>query len=301
MVLDRLRDGVDWIEWAPLRLAGERRGAPASPRLPHALVLHLAHAARAASAPDLPLDAVDTPCDVDGLASMLGTDPDAVVGALRALEQAGVVRGVAGAGGRLPTAAALAPALLGPAPRCAALDWGRVALATVGAPSAWVAAHVLAERLAPHEWTPMPRSALERALGCGVSGVRSALERLTTAGVVERREQRGGVSAYRFAPSLVEARVDAWGGAGERWTDEAPAPRSTLRAPSPVGQAAAAVATPPPSTPTASAPSVVGANTGVRLSVGGVELEVPPGLRVRVEVGPDGTPQISLVPVASAG
>lgn len=277
VALDQLREYVDRVEWAPLRLSGERRTRPASPRLLHALVLHLAYAARGASDPGAPLDAVAVPLDVDGLASFLGTDADGVAGALGALQHAGVVHGAGPVGAdRLPRAVSLTTALLGPAPRCAALDWGRVALATAGSPSAWVAAHVLAERLVLHEWTPMPRSALERTLGCGVSGVRSALERLTTAGVVERREQRGGVSAYRFVAAASEPETGRQGGDGRPRMHPHMHPRMH-------------------ETP-AAAP-----DTGVRLTVGGVELDVPPGLRVRVELGPDGRPQISLVPVAAAG
>ncbi len=302
VALDRLRDQLDGIVWAPLRLGGERRARPVSPRLPYALVLHLACAARTTSDHDAPLDAVAVPLDVDGLGSFLGADPDAVGGVVGALRHAGVVHAVgATTADAVPAAVALAPALLGPAPRCAALAWEQVALATAGSPSAWVAAHVLAERLAPDEWTPMPRSALERTLGCGVSGVRSALERLTTARVIERREQRGGVSAYRFAPGVFAPGGIAPGvgrqGGGEPSRIGAVPTRPTptpLTRPHPAPSAVSAAAAPAP-------PPAAAADTGVRLTVGGVEFDVPPGLRVRVELGPDGRPQISLVPVATAG
>lgn len=291
VALDRLRASADRIEWAPLRLGGEPRARPTSPRLPQALVLHLAAAARSASDDAAALATVSIPLELDVLASFLGTDADAVAGALGALQRAGVVHGVGHEAGRgadqRPEAVALAGELLGPAPRCAGLGWSRVALATAGSPSAWVAAHVLAERLAPDEWTPMPRSALEHTLGCGVSGVRSALERLATAGVVERREQRGGVSAYRFAPALFE---HAGQGRGAPLGDPrlAPPDRST---PAPTARAVASPLVPPA--------MVMAADTGVRLTIGGVELDVPAGLRVRVDVGADGKPQISLVPVAA--
>ncbi len=284
VALERLRDHVDRVEWAPLRMTGERRTRPASPRLPHALVLHLAQLARGASARDAALDAVVVPVDVDALAPLLGTDTDGVAGALAALQRAGVVHARDAA---IATAVALDASLLGPDPRCAALDWARLAFVTAGSPSAWVAAHVLAERLAPDEWTPMPRSALERALGCGVSGVRGALDRLTAATVIERREQRGGVSAYRFAAAL-QGRAAA-------------EVRSVAVAGAPTGPVGRGREAPPaaPAVPAGARPTAAAA-TGVRLTVGGVELEVPAGLRVRVELGPDGTPQISLVPVAPA-
>ena len=280
VALDRMQEVLHRIEWAPLRLSGETRTRPASPRLPQALVLHLAHLGRLASGRDAAVAGVPIPLELGALASFLGTDDAGAAAAVRALQQAGVVHTVGrGAYDGLSATVALGPALLGAAPRCAALDWSGLALATAGSPSAWVAAHVLAERLVLDEWTPMPRSALERTFACGVSGVRSALDRLTTAGVVERREQRGGVSAYRFSPALYAPTVRARG---------APA----------VGDAPVVE---PGVGPAQVASSNVAAATGVRLSVGGVELDVPAGLRVRVELGADGTPQITLVPAAPPG
>lgn len=267
VAVDRLRERLDQVNWPPLRLAGSdgRRGPAPSPRLPHALVLHLAHAARGASAPEVPLDAVPVRPDVPALASFLGVDAPVVAGALDALCEGALLEAGPGAAADAVT---LAPALLAPAPRGAALDWARVALATAGSPSAWLAAHVLAERLAPGEWTPVPRSALEHALGCGVSGVRGAVDRLAAAGVVERREQRGGVSAYRFAT-----------------TPAVPPAALPSAVPSP---ALASPLVPPPAVP-AGSPA-----TGVRLTIGGVDLDVPAGLSVRIELGPDGRPRIAL-------
>ena len=47
-------------------------------------------------------------------------------------------------------------------------------------------------------WTPVSRRVLEQALGCGTSGLRAALDRLVAADIIARREQPGGVSAFRF-------------------------------------------------------------------------------------------------------
>ena len=303
VALDRMREQIDRVEWAPLRLSGAERSRPASPRVPHALVLHVAHAARLASVDDGSLADVPVVLDVGALAGYVGADEDGVAGTLRALWQAGALRAadrtsVHGTGvpgttpDALPPAVTLAPTLLGPAPRCAALDWDRLALATAGAPSAWVAAHVLAVRLVLDEWTPMPRRALEHTLGCGVSGVRSALERLTVAGVVERREQRGGVSAYRFSSAMHAAGAPGQGADVPRQPSRQPAQHPTPPAPPQVTPAGAAAAPTAPAAPAAPA-------TGVRLTVGGVDLDVPSGFRVRIEIGADGTPQIMLAPAAT--
>ena len=317
VALDRMRAQIERLEWAPLQLTSAARGRPPSPRVPQALLLHLAHAARLASASDaavagLSIAEIAVAVDTSALAGFLGADDESVAAALRALLHADALQAGPDTAREarpttrrpssldahpglsvgtsapdvlrrtLPGTVTLAPTLLGPPPRCAALDWSGLALATAGAPSAWVAAHVLAERLVLDEWTPMPRSALEHTLGCGVSGVRSALERLTVAGAVERREQRGGVSAYRFSAEL---RAAAGQGGG--------VPR--VSPPSPPRLAAPAA----PRAVTASSMPLAAPATGVRLSVGGVELDVPAGLRVRVEIGADGMPQITLVPAAT--
>jgi hypothetical protein len=294
--LDALRAALDGAEWAPLRLATGGRERPASPRLPHALLLHLAQAARectgvaAGAAPSI----APTPLrpDLPRLEALLGADRALVAGALDALARAGLVE--AGDASDPAGHLRLTAAALGADPRCAALDWRALAAATAGSPTAWVAAHALAERLTPYDWTPVPRGGLERVLGCGVSGVRAALERLAAAEVVERREQRGGVSVYRFTDL-------AWGAGGEGAPTGAPArafapappsaPARRVHAPDAAGRAAPGAATPTPGAP----PAATGeAAAGVRLVVGGVELELPAGCRARVVIGADGRPTVTL-------
>ena len=266
VALDPLRAALDALDWAPLRLAAGRAARPLSPRLPHALALHLALAAREAGGAVVP--------DRTRLAAMLGASAAQLGGALDALVRAGVVVVSAGHG----EAVALAAAVLGPAPRCAALDWGALAAATAGSPSAWVAAHALAERLERYQWTPVPRAELEYTLGAGASGARAALDRLVAAGAVERREQRGGVSGYRFTEW-------AWGGGG------VPVTSAVATAGPPVAVASDVVSSGGAAVRAAAEPA-----SGVRLVVGGVEVEVPAGLRARVEIGADGRPTLTLLP-----
>jgi hypothetical protein len=280
VVLDALRAHLDGVEWAPLRLASGRPVRAASPRLPHALALHLAHAARATA------DGLVVP-DLPHLAALVGADVPQLAGALEALTRGGVVL-PAGATG---SPVRLAPAVLGPAaPRGAALDWDAVAVATAGSPSAWIAAHALAERLERYRWTPVPRADLEQALGAGASGARGALDRLVAGGVVARREQRGGVSVYQFEDALWQAgSAPVLGGVGGGRTAPAPAPQTAEHA---VAQHAGATRASPGAGPGA-APA-----PGLRLVVGGVEVEVPAGLRARVELGADGRPTLTLLPGA---
>jgi hypothetical protein len=287
--LDALRTALEGAEWAPLRLAGQRRERPASPRLPHALVLHLAQHARelARTAADAAsLAATDVTPDLARLEALLGADRAVVTNALEGLERAGILDR-AGQGTTPAAGVRLTPLVLGPAPRCDALDWRMVSVATAGSPSAWVAAHALAERLDPFDWMPVARGGLELALGCGVSGVRGALERLVSAEVLERRGQRGGVSVYRFTDA-------AWGrGRGDGGhafatpvqSSRADAHRATRDA---VGPQAFGVSAAPPSV------ADVAAGRGVRLVLGGVELELPAGCRAQVVIGADGRPTISL-------
>jgi len=287
--LDALRAALEGADWAPLRLAGQRRERPASPRLPHALALHLAQHARelARTAADAAsLAATDVDPDLARLEALVGADRAVVTNALEGLERAGVLDR-AGQGTMPAFGVRLAPMVLGPAPRCDGLDWRGIATATAGSPSAWVAAHALAERLDPFDWMPVARGGLELALGCGVSGVRGALERLVSADLLERRGQRGGVSVYRFTDA-------AWGrGRGDGGyafatsvqTSRGDAHRATVGA---VG--------PQSSGMSGAAPPVVdvAAGRGVRLVLGGVELELPAGCRAQVVVGADGRPTISL-------
>lgn len=279
VALDRLRGAVEGVDWARVRLGREGRGGEgartgafrASPRLPHALVLHLAHAGRGDGRPN-------GRGDETTLGGLLGADPAVVRDTLGALAGAGVVRGDGGT-------YAVDPALFGPAPACAGLDWGFIALATAGAPSAWVGAHVLAERLAPDAWVPLPRAVLEDALGCQLSGLRAALDRLVAAEVLERRPQRGGVSAYRFA-------ARAWGGAGEGAAAGPVAPPTPVRA-TPARETREARVQPTLVAPPAAA-APVPTPAGVQLVVNGVQLDLAAGVSARVDVGPDGRPQITI-------
>lgn len=301
--LDALRAALDAVEWAPLRLVSGRGERPASPRLPQALLLHLAQHAReqASAAGDAATSAASiahtaTRADLSRLEALLGAERAIVAEILDALQRAGLVDdAIGGPGIGAGPAVRLTPAVLGADPRCTALDWRTIATVTAGSPSAWVAAHALAERLDPYDWTPVARGGLEQALGCGVSGVRAALERLVSAELLERREQRGGVSVYRFTDL-------AWG----RGRGAAPVPVPMLPAhavPSDTGRSVAPVrpSTPPPVTPPPLAHGgtqpVVGPTPGggVRLVIGGVELELPAGCRAQVAIGPDGRPTISLV------
>jgi hypothetical protein len=284
--LDALRAALDDAEWAPLRLASERRQRPASPRLPHALLLHLAQQARelAGGAPSIAQTVVRP--ELPRLEALLGADRTLVAGAVDALRRAGLLLD-ADAGGLQ-----LAAATLGPDPRCAALDWRALATATAGSPTAWVAVHALAERLDPYDWTPVPRGGLELALGCGVSGVRGALERLVSADVVARREQRGGVSVYRFTDL-----ARGWGGGAPRPGTRPAAPPSAPAAPG--AHARRAPASHPAEGPRPAAG--VHAETGVRLVVGGVELEIPSGCRAQVVIGADGRPTVTLGAVRDDG
>ncbi len=278
--LDALRAALDDAEWAPLRLASERRQRPASPRLPHALLLHLAQQARelAGGAPSIAQTVVRP--DLPRLEALLGTDRTLVAGAVDALRRAGLVLDADADGLQLAAAA------LGADPRCAALDWRALATATAGSPTAWVAVHALAERLDPYDWTPVPRGGLELALGCGVSGVRGALERLVSADVVARREQRGGVSVYRFT-DFARGR----GGAAAQ-----PGTRPATSLPAPAAAPGAHTRRAPASRPAEGPHPAAGGHTetGVRLVVGGVELEIPSGCRAQVVIGADGRPTITL-------
>jgi hypothetical protein len=303
MSLEAVRQAVDALEWAPLRLSSAPRGRPTSPRLPHALLLHLAHEAREALAlaPDRTVSVAGVPLrpNPSHLAALIGTDPPSVMGALDALRQGGLLLAAEdAAAGRANDAVRLAPALLGPAPRCAALDWRALATATAGSPSAWVAAHALAEQLDRYHWTPVARGGLERALGCGVSGVRGALDRLVAAAVVDRREQRGGVSVYRFTEA-------AWGGAGQASLAPSAAPDRGGAAAAPVAATPLVLAPPPAPPPSITGPprpaTTPAAAVGVRLVVGGVELELPAGLRAQVTIGSDGRPTVTLVGADGAG
>ncbi len=280
--LDALRATLDAAEWAPLRLASERRQRPASPRLPHALLLHLAQQARelAGGAPSIAHTVVRP--ELPRLEALLGVDRPLVAGAVDALRRAGLLLDADADGLRL------AAATLGPDPRCAALDWRALATATAGSPTAWVAVHALAERLDPYDWTPVPRGGLELALGCGVSGVRGALERLVSADVVARREQRGGVSVYRFTDL-----ARGWGGGGgAAQPGTRPAAPPSAPAAAPGAHARRAPASHPAEGPRPAAGGHT--ETGVRLVVGGVELEIPSGCRAQVVIGADGRPTVTL-------
>jgi hypothetical protein len=268
--------------WAPVRLAeSPPRGRTVSPRLPHAVALHLALEARQMA--DGPLGAVVP--DVARLAGQLGTHEPAVADALDALRRAGVLHpappaatadGMAGV--------ALAPAVLVAARRCAALlDWPAVAFALAGSPTGWVAAHVLAERLEPGTWTHLPHRAVEEALG-GVAAMRTGLAAVCRAGLVEQEARPGKSTAYRFASRWLAPD----GSAPARRT---PAAAPAARGPSPI---------PAPAPP---APSAA-ADAGTRLVIGGVtfrvpageEVEVQPGLRVVAGLGADGLPVVRLEP-----
>jgi hypothetical protein len=134
---------------------------------------------------------------------------------------------------------------------------------------------------------PVARGGLELALGCGVSGVRGALERLVSAEVLERRGQRGGVSVYRFTDA-------AWGrGRGDGGHAVATPVQSSRGA---ARRATRGEAGPQAFGASAAAPPVadVAAGRGVRLVLGGVELEIPAGCRAQVVIGADGRPTISL-------
>ncbi|MBV9880672.1 MAG: hypothetical protein JO180_09260 [Gemmatirosa sp.] len=273
MSVEALRRQLDAAEWAPVRLATGKRLRTTSPRLPHAIVLHLAAQAREALAAGADAESSIVSQRLDGdvrrLGPDVGADPEVVADILDALVAARILgRGHDGL-------FQLSSSLLGNEPRCATIDWRALAAATVGSPSAWVAAHVLAELLDAGDWTPVPRSALEHALGCGVSGTRAALDRLVTASVLERREQRGGVSVYRFAPSI------------QRRSRE---PRQPF---APRGSAAHGANV--EATRSSAVDSHPRLDVGVVVSVGGVELELPPGLRARVEIGADGRPVVRIV------
>lgn len=274
---ERLAAALTDLAWAPLGLAESRHRA-LSPRLPHALVLHLAHAERV----ERERGVGERAPSADRLAEWVGGAGGVVATALEALEAAGVLD----AGGRVATILHAPPPV---ARAMEAVAWGRVAESTVGAPSAWVLAHHLAAMAGAGEWVPLSRQRLERALGCGTSGLRAALDRLEAGGVLERRAQPGGVSSYRFAPAVCDVR--AMRAMGERGAGEG----SMTAASRPAGRV---VAAPVPSTGPARGAGAVHpmAEVGVRLSVGGVELEVPAGMRVVVGTGADGRPTIAIVP-----
>lgn len=272
--LDASNAAGERVEWAPLQLARGARTRAVSPRAPQAVLLHLAAQARAESGTEVNLADVDLRPDLARLSAFVDAAPNVVARMLDGFLASGAL--VSGESRPAvvspPATVRLAPGLGGPAPRCAGLHWGRIAVATSGAPSAWVTAHVLAERLAPEEWAPVPRSALEDALSCGTSGLRGALDRLVTGGLLERREQRGGVSLYRFG-------AGAWG------RGETAVEAMDSRPPAPLRTTAARGATSNPTPKT---------DAGVVLRVGGVDLEVPSGMRARVEIGEDGRPRIVL-------
>jgi hypothetical protein len=283
-----LRTALDGLVWAPIQLAARVGARPISPRLPHALVLSLALHAREDGAPVRP--------DIIRLAAQVEATPSVVEDALRALVRDGVL--VAAGDGREPhdPSAALppmrvAPHLLGPAPRAAGLDWRWLANATAGAPSAWVAAHALAEWLdTSDDWVSIPRNLLQPLLGSGLAGVRNALSALVAAAVLERREVAGRASHYRF-------------GARARGLSPTPssAPSSALSSALSSDAPAAPALVPP-------AESRVGAASGpVEVTIGGATFEVGPGARIALnapgmvvsfDVGPDGRTRVVVVPPA---
>ncbi len=290
----RLQAALDGLTWAPIQLATRVGARPISPRLPHALVLALALDARedgTASGDVVP--------DVGRLAAQVEADPSTVREALDALLHANVlVRGDDRAS-RAPDVppVRIAAELVGTAPRAALLDWRWIATATVGAPSAWVAAHAVAEWMESDDsWVSIPRALLQPLVGAGLAGVRNALDGLIAAAVLERREVAGRASHYRFTSR-------ARGVAGESASgtvDSVPrrVAASTVRPPAgePAPHAAPAATASPPAT-------AHGGATPVEVTIGGATFDVAPGTRIALnapgmvvafDVGVDGKTRVTV-------
>jgi hypothetical protein len=291
-----LQTALDALVWAPIQLATRVGARPISPRLPHALVLSLALQGREEGAPVRP--------DVIRLAAQVEATPPIVEDALRALLRDGVL--VAAGDGRDPHDPAdalprlrIAPRLLGPAPRAAALDWRWLASTTAGAPSAWVAAHALAEWLdTSDDWVSIPRNLLQPLLGSGLAGVRNALSALVGSGVLERREVAGRASHYRF-------------GARARGLAQTPASAPAFDVPEPrvpeprVPEPHVAASPSSPARPIAAHPGAP--NGPIEVTIGGTTFEVAPGARIALnaagmvvsfDVGPDGRTRVVVAPPA---
>jgi hypothetical protein len=301
VAIGALREALETLPWAPIQLATRPGARPISPRLPHALVLTIAFETREGR----PVQGAD----LSRLAAQVEGTPPIVADALRALLRAGILEGTEGDAESvtgddsfsLPSLHVARRLLVG-APLAQGLHWRRIAGATAGSPSAWVAAHALADWLdGTDDWVSVPRNLLQPVIGAGLAGVRNALDALVAAGVLDRREVAGRASHYRFsswARGLTDDTSTARPGLGH-------APPSPARRVAATGVTTdpTAVTPAPAAVPTASAP---GAGTGpVEVTINGVTLEAvagtrialnAPGMQVSVDIGPDGRTRISVVP-----
>lgn len=189
-----------------------------------------------------------------------------------------------------------------PHPAGIALDWKECLAACGNEPATLLVLHALAEVIVPLDaWTAVPRRDLMEATGYQQKQVRVALRRLEAAGVLEAEGDAGVTARYRFSGRAL----------GRTWETSAPGPVSSapglvpsamvddVRVPAPMPRGIPELS---PDTDTSTLAANLGANSGLRVTVGGVTITLAPGaefaigagVQARLEMGADGNPVLSV-------
>lgn len=179
----------------------------------------------------------------------------------------------------------LSEPLFAPNLSAAGLDWPWIVDRLAGLTSGLMVIRAMADLIRyPSEWTPLLQPELAAQAAYSSRAVRDALHLVEERGVVER-DARQKLGVYRFSARARGIRSAERQAEDQGW----PAPSAISQDAPHLSDASTAVKNPQ------------GARTGrsgsegvIRVSVGGIELQVPQGSSIRPVVGVDGRPRLTV-------